>query len=179
MVKELQINCGPTRKSWSDRNYARSKKLNSVRSKGRVGVYFFKKFSLFAKSEPEPILQKLPNPLTSFSDQIPKVSGPDQTEIVRPSVVGVESRLSISLGLTPTILTKTQTSQSSPRSRGDYYIINRRFPSDQIIHIRLYSVRGLELSEMGGSRGCPGRLWDRFLWQVFTPSIASCLLSFW
>jgi len=39
----------------------------------------------------------------------------------------------------------------------------------------LYSVRGLERSELGGSHGCPGRgrLWDRFLWQVYTPSKAS------
>jgi len=29
--------------------------------------------------------------------------------------------------------------------------------------IELYSVRGLERSELGGSHGCPGRLWDRFL----------------
>jgi len=28
---------------------------------------------------------------------------------------------------------------------------------------RVYSVRGLERSELGGSHGCPGRLWDRFL----------------
>jgi len=27
----------------------------------------------------------------------------------------------------------------------------------------VYSVRGLELSELGGSHGCPGRFWDRFL----------------
>jgi len=27
----------------------------------------------------------------------------------------------------------------------------------------LYSVRGLERSELGGSHGCPGRLWDRVL----------------
>jgi|GEM_PF-6342663 len=27
----------------------------------------------------------------------------------------------------------------------------------------LYSVRGLERSELGGSHGWPGRLWDRFL----------------
>jgi len=27
----------------------------------------------------------------------------------------------------------------------------------------LYSVRGLERSELGGSHDCPGRLWDRFL----------------
>jgi len=27
----------------------------------------------------------------------------------------------------------------------------------------LYSVRGLERSELGGSHGCPGRLWDRCL----------------
>gem|GEM_PF-4432070 len=27
----------------------------------------------------------------------------------------------------------------------------------------LYSVRGLERSGLGGSHGCPGRLWDRFL----------------
>jgi|GEM_PF-3707010 len=26
----------------------------------------------------------------------------------------------------------------------------------------LYSVRGLEPSGLGGSHGCPGRLWDRF-----------------
>jgi len=28
---------------------------------------------------------------------------------------------------------------------------------------RLYSVQGLERSELGVSHGCPGRLWDRFL----------------
>jgi len=39
----------------------------------------------------------------------------------------------------------------------------------------LYSVRGLERSELGGSHGFPGRLWDRFLRQVYTPSKASCL----
>jgi len=27
----------------------------------------------------------------------------------------------------------------------------------------IYSVRGLERSELGGSHGCTGRLWDRFL----------------
>jgi len=32
-----------------------------------------------------------------------------------------------------------------------------------IAPISLYSVRGLERSELGGSHGCPGRLWDRFL----------------
>jgi len=31
----------------------------------------------------------------------------------------------------------------------------------------VYSVRGLERSELGGSHGCPERLWDRFLWQVY------------
>jgi len=36
----------------------------------------------------------------------------------------------------------------------------------------VYSVRGLERSELGGSH-------RRFLWQVYTPSKASCLLSFW
>jgi len=29
------------------------------------------------------------------------------------------------------------------------------------------SVRGLERSELGGSHGCPGRIWDRFLWKVY------------
>jgi len=29
--------------------------------------------------------------------------------------------------------------------------------------MHLYSVRGLERSELGGSHGCPGRLWERFL----------------
>jgi len=33
--------------------------------------------------------------------------------------------------------------------------------------MEVYSVRGLERSELGGSHGCPGRLWDRFLWQVY------------
>jgi len=32
--------------------------------------------------------------------------------------------------------------------------------------MRIYSVRGLERSELGGSHGCPGRLWDRF-WEVY------------
>jgi len=32
-----------------------------------------------------------------------------------------------------------------------------------MFNIVLYSVRGLERSELGGSHGCPGRLWDRFL----------------
>jgi len=31
----------------------------------------------------------------------------------------------------------------------------------------VYSVRGLERSELGRSHGCPGRLRDRFLWQVY------------
>jgi len=31
----------------------------------------------------------------------------------------------------------------------------------------IYSVRGLEQSELGGSHGFPGRLWDRFLWQIY------------
>jgi len=31
----------------------------------------------------------------------------------------------------------------------------------------LNSVRGSVRSELGGSHGCPGRLWDRFLWQVY------------
>jgi len=44
--------------------------------------------------------------------------------------------------------------------------------------VRLYSVRGLERSELGGSHGCPERLWDRNFLQVYTPSKASCLLSF-
>jgi len=48
-----------------------------------------------------------------------------------------------------------------------------------IIENIVYSVRSLERSEWGGSHGCPGRLWDRFLWQVYTPSKASRLLSFW
>jgi len=33
--------------------------------------------------------------------------------------------------------------------------------------IEVYSVRGLEWSELVGSHGCPGRLWDRFLCQVY------------
>jgi len=36
------------------------------------------------------------------------------------------------------------------------------FPYKVMYHIVLYSVRGLERSELGGSHGCPGRLWDRF-----------------
>jgi len=31
------------------------------------------------------------------------------------------------------------------------------------INFGLYSVQVLERSELGGSHGCPGRLWDRFL----------------
>jgi len=38
----------------------------------------------------------------------------------------------------------------------------------------LYSIRGLERSELGGSQGCPGRFGDQFLWQVYIPSKASC-----
>jgi len=41
---------------------------------------------------------------------------------------------------------------------------------------QLYSVRGLERSELGGSHGCPGRLWDRFLWQVYTRTIVGMML---
>jgi len=41
---------------------------------------------------------------------------------------------------------------------------------------RLRGWIGLEGGELGGSRGCQGRLWDRFLWQVYTPSKALCLL---
>jgi len=29
--------------------------------------------------------------------------------------------------------------------------------------VNIYSARWLERSELGGSHGCPGRLWDRFL----------------
>jgi len=36
-----------------------------------------------------------------------------------------------------------------------------------ICHFRgsdfIRGIRGLERSELGGSHGCPGRLWDRFL----------------
>jgi len=31
------------------------------------------------------------------------------------------------------------------------------------LYLNLYSVRGLERNELGGSHGCPGRLWGRFL----------------
>jgi len=31
----------------------------------------------------------------------------------------------------------------------------------------IYPVRGPEWSGLGGSHGCPGRIWDRFLWQVY------------
>jgi len=33
--------------------------------------------------------------------------------------------------------------------------------------ISIYSVRGLEWSELGGSHSYPRRLWARFLWQVY------------
>jgi len=33
---------------------------------------------------------------------------------------------------------------------------------------KVYSVRGLERSEFGGSHGCPGCLWGQILWQVYT-----------
>jgi len=56
---------------------------------------------------------------------------------------------------------------------------NKSVVSRKIKNILLYSVRGLERSELGGSHSCPKRLWDRVLWQVYTPSKASCLLSFW
>jgi len=36
-----------------------------------------------------------------------------------------------------------------------------------VLYIPLYSVRGWERSELGGSHGCLGRLWDRFLWPVY------------
>jgi len=43
------------------------------------------------------------------------------------------------------------------------------FTSEMHLHRtnRIYSVRGLERSELVGSHGCPGRLWERFLWQVY------------
>jgi len=34
--------------------------------------------------------------------------------------------------------------------------------------IILYSVRGLERSELGGSHGCPGRLWDLTLTGLYS-----------
>jgi len=39
--------------------------------------------------------------------------------------------------------------------------------SNETGHRIKYSVRGLERSELGGSHGCPGRLWNRFLWQAY------------
>jgi len=36
----------------------------------------------------------------------------------------------------------------------------REVRTDVCTHL-LYSVRGLERSELGGSHGCPGRLWDQ------------------
>jgi len=35
----------------------------------------------------------------------------------------------------------------------------------------LYPVRGSEWNGLGGSHGCPGRLWDRFLWQVIVCTV--------
>jgi len=63
-------------------------------------------------------------------------------------------------------------------SSGEWQFLELHMPCLSV-WVALYSVRGLERSELGGSHGCPGRLWDRFLWQVYTPSKASCLLSFW
>jgi len=46
--------------------------------------------------------------------------------------------------------------------------------------MEIYSVRGLEQSEFGGSHGCPGRLWDHFLrlgtmlWTEYRPVIQIC-----
>jgi len=42
--------------------------------------------------------------------------------------------------------------------------------------IQVYSVRGLERSELGGSHGCPGRLiWDRFF-DRYTRTIVGTML---
>jgi len=46
----------------------------------------------------------------------------------------------------------------------------------RISSITLYSVRGLERSELGGSHVCPGRLWDRFLWQGVQSIVPSIVL---
>jgi len=42
-------------------------------------------------------------------------------------------------------------------------------------YLQVYSVRGLEPSKLGGSHGCPGRLWDRFLWQVYQNDIVGTM----
>jgi len=46
-------------------------------------------------------------------------------------------------------------------------------------YLVLYSVRGLERSELGGSHGCPGRLWDRFLWQVYQNDSRMLWTEYW
>gem|GEM_PF-5236587 len=52
-------------------------------------------------------------------------------------------------------LTKTTSPvDSRPREPSPYY-----WP----LPLRLYPVRGSEWSGLGGSHGCPGRIWDRFL----------------
>jgi len=53
-------------------------------------------------------------------------------------------------------------------NRKVYQIVAKEldFEDDEIAlgtHFVVYSVRGLERSELGGSHGCPGRLWDRIL----------------
>jgi len=47
----------------------------------------------------------------------------------------------------------------------DYYSSFINFDCDHPTIV--YSVRGLEWSELGGSHGCQGRLWGRLLWQVY------------
>jgi len=48
-----------------------------------------------------------------------------------------------------------------------YYTILKQHKVSFTLQTLLYSVRGLERSELGGSHGCPGCLWDRILWQVY------------
>jgi len=124
---------------------------------------------------------------TSFSDKLSLCSsdGKDHGSIMRVVISSSPNRSENFLILHLWLLL------SDYRGSGSEPTINRRSVKNDktardgpnieaiaMIH-RLYSVRGLEPSELGVSHGCPGRLWDPFLWQVYTPSKASCLLSFW
>jgi len=53
--------------------------------------------------------------------------------------------------------------QESHDSPGLDKQINEWIVNHSKVYKCVYSVRGLERSELNRSHGCPGRLWDRFL----------------
>jgi len=69
--------------------------------------------------------------------------------------------ISVSIIETQTELKKKDCRVLYYKGQGDIDAKNN-FSEDEFIFV-LNSVRGLERSELGGSHGCPGRLWDQFL----------------